>query len=179
MVSGRPSTSARTLAIRMFGDVPTSVTSPPGIDADAIGISSEDGDVPVRRASCIAAGMRIAGAPTFLLALGSAITRPTSTGTCTPTVGSRGVIGRIAASTIPERAIPALTTRAAAMMMTPSSEKPSNALCAGTTPTSSAATDTRSHGSLPHTKHPTVPATSAKDSSWSSAIGRGPRRRRR
>jgi len=148
MENGLPSTSARTLAIRMLGEVPTSVTSPPSIAANAIGISSEDGEVLVLRASCSATGMKIASAPTFLVTIDSISTRATSTGTWTSTVRRRGVIGRIMASTMPERAIAALTTRAAAMMMTTSSEKPSNARCAGTTPistpTSSAAIATRS-----------------------------------
>ena len=45
--------------------VPNSVTSPPIREANDIGISSDDGDVPVRLASCSAIGIRIASAPTF------------------------------------------------------------------------------------------------------------------
>ena len=74
------------------------------------------------------------------------------------------MIGRIAASTTPERAIAALTTRAAAIMMTTSSENPSNALAAGTTPISTptvkAANATKSYGSRPQMKQPMVAAIS-------------------
>ena len=145
------------------------------MEADAIGIRSAEGEVLVRRASCSATGMKIASAPTFLVAIDSSITNPASTGTCTCTVRRRGVIGRIADSTMPDLAMAALTTRAAAMMMTTSSEKPSKALRAGTTPiatpTTRAAMATRSYGSRPQTKQATVQAISAKESPWSTVIG--------
>ena len=132
----------------MLGEVPTSVTNPPIIEAAAIGISSAEAGVLLRRASCSASGMKMASAPTFLVTIESSIVHPTSAGTCTLVLRKCGVSGRIAASTTPDRAIAALTTRAAAMMITTSSENPSNAWLAGTIPmaipTTSAAMATRS-----------------------------------
>ena len=134
MPNGLPAVSARTLATRMLGEVPTSVTMPPSRDAAAMGISRAEGAVLCRRASCSATGMKMASAPTFLVTMESRVTHTTSTGTCVCTVRSRGMTGRISDSTRPERPMAALTTRAAAMITTTSSEKPSNALAAGTMP---------------------------------------------
>ncbi len=66
----------------MLGDVPISVTMPPTSEPNAIGMSSLDADVPVRRASWSATGMKIAGAPTFLLTIDITVTATTSAGTC-------------------------------------------------------------------------------------------------
>ncbi len=124
------------------------MTRPPSIEADAIGISSADGAVLMRQASCSTTGMKIASAPRFLVAIDSSITDSTSTGTCT--VRRHGVICRIAASMRPDLAMAALTAKAAAMMMTTSSKKPFKVLRAGTTPiatpTTRAAMATKSSG---------------------------------
>ncbi len=132
----------------MLGEVPTSVTRPPSSEAKAMGISSAEGGVPVRRASWSATGIRIASAPTFFVTMESTSTDPAMTVTCACTVLSLGSTGRITLSTAPERAMASLTTRAAAMMMTISFANPSNARAGGTTPIrmpmSSAASATRS-----------------------------------
>ncbi len=78
--------------------------------------------------------MKMASAPTFLVTIESRSTQPDRTGTCTGVVRSRGRIGRIIASITPERAMQALTTRAAATMMMMSSENPSKACFSGTIP---------------------------------------------
>ena len=124
----------------MFGVVPNSVTRPPIREANDIGISSDDGEVPVRRASCSAIGIRIASAPTFFDTIDSSSVAPTSTGTCTPHRGElRGRIGRMIRSTAPDRAIASDTTSAAATITTTSSEKPSKAWRTGTIPTTTPA----------------------------------------
>ncbi len=60
MPKGLPVRSARTFETITFGDVPTSVTMPPISEAEAIGISSAEGGVPLRRESCRAMGMKMA-----------------------------------------------------------------------------------------------------------------------
>src|SRR6185437_2441535 len=85
------------------GEVPTRVTRPPSRDAKDIGIKSRDGDVPVRLAVCSAMGMRIASAPTFLVAMESKAVAATNTGAWLCALFSRGVIGRRIASMTPER----------------------------------------------------------------------------
>ncbi len=128
----------------MLGDVPISVTSPPSSEAKDIGMSSRPGDTPVRRAIWSATGIIIASAPTFLVTIEMSMVMMTSTGTCACSVLSLGRSGRIAASTTPERAIAALTTSAAPMIITISFENPSNARLAGTTPISTPASSTPS-----------------------------------
>ena len=127
IVKGLPRMSARTLETMMLGEVPTSVTRPPVSDAKAIGISNAEGEVLWRRATCMAIGMKIASAPTFLVTIDRTSTQPASAGTWMAVVRRRGNIGRIMASTTPERAMPLLTTSAAPTMMMISSEKPSKA----------------------------------------------------
>ena len=132
----------------MFGEVPTSVTMPPSSEPNAIGISREDGEVPVRRASWKATGISIASAPIFLTKAESSVTEPTRATICRVMVVRYGPSKRTARSTTPERATAALTTSALATMMTMSSLKPVKALLGGTMPTateaSRASTATRS-----------------------------------
>ena len=66
----------------MLGEVPTSVIRPPSSEPKAIGISRQEGDVPVRRASWNATGIKIASAPMFLTKADSSVTDATSTSTC-------------------------------------------------------------------------------------------------
>ncbi len=134
MPNGWPSTSWRTWETMMLGEVPIMVTSPPSREAKAMGISSAEAGVPVRRASCIATGRKIASAPTFLQNTDSSPTEATSTGTCVWGVRRRRSTLAISVSITPERAMAALTIRAAPTMMTMSSEKPSKAWRAGTSP---------------------------------------------
>ncbi len=134
MLKGLPRVCSRTWETMMFGEVPTRVTSPPSSEADAIGMSSREGAVPVRRARRWATGIRMARAPTFLLAMDSSAVAAASTGTWLLSLVSRERIGRSATSTIPLRAKAALTTRAMAMITTTSSLKPSKARLAGMTP---------------------------------------------
>ena len=130
-----PVVSARTLAIRIFGAVPTIVTIPPSIAENAIGISTAETGVLLRRHSCSATGMNTARAPTFLVTIDRPMQQADSTGTWIALVFNFEMIGRIANSTTPDRAMAELTTRAAPMMTTTSSEKPSNACLAGMMPT--------------------------------------------
>ena len=51
---------------------------PPRRAPNDIGISREEGEVPVRRASWKAIGMNMASAPTFLTKAESSVTEPTS-----------------------------------------------------------------------------------------------------
>ena len=62
----------------MFGDVPTSVIVPPRSAPNDMGINSEEGEVPLRRASWRAIGMVMASAPTFFTKAESRVTEPTS-----------------------------------------------------------------------------------------------------
>ena len=63
MPKGSPVTSARTRATMILGEVPVMVISPPISEAKAMGISSEEAEVPVRRVSWKATGMKMASAP--------------------------------------------------------------------------------------------------------------------
>ncbi len=128
----------------MLGEVPIRVTVPPSSEPNDIGISRREGEVPVRRATCRATGIIIARAPTFLVTIERRVVTITSTGTWTDSRVRRGRIGCSARSTTPERCTAALTTRAPAMMITISLEKPVKALSAGTTPTSTEASSTAS-----------------------------------
>jgi hypothetical protein len=69
-----------------------------------------------------------------LLNTDSKATAPVSASTCFCSVFKCSKSGLIAVSTTPERAVAALITKAAAIMITMSSAKPSNALAAGTVP---------------------------------------------
>ena len=62
-----------------LGEVPISVIVPPSSEPKAIGISRQEGDVPVRRASWKATGISMASAPMFLTKAESSVTAPTST----------------------------------------------------------------------------------------------------
>jgi hypothetical protein len=119
----------------MLGEVPTSVTLPPSRAPNDMGISKDDGEVPVRRASWKAIGISMASAPIFLTKADSSVTEPTSAMTCRLMVIRYGPSQRTARSMTPERAAAALTTSALATMMTMSSLKPEKALFAGTIPT--------------------------------------------
>ena len=152
----------------MFGDVPTRVTVPPSNDANAIGISRAAADVPVRRATCNATGIRIARAPTFFVTMERIRTAAVKRETCVCVVFRYGRIGRRALSTTPDLEMASLTTSAAAMMMTISLAKPSKACFTGTSPsripTSSAASATRSYAMRPQTNKPIVAPSRPKAS---------------
>ena len=81
MPHGLPRISSRTWETMMLGAVPTRVTMPPSMAPKAIGMSRREGEEPVRRDSCSATGIRIAKAPTFLVAVESRVTAAVKTGT--------------------------------------------------------------------------------------------------
>ena len=120
----------------MLVEVPTSVTRPPSSEANDIGIRSRETEVPVRRDSRCATGIRIASAPTFLVAIESSAVTAAITGTWLRSVFSRSSNGLSATSTTPLFWKAALTTSAEAMITTTSLLKPSKACSAGTTPIS-------------------------------------------
>ena len=82
MRNGSPRISSRTRDTMMLGEVPTSVTMPPSSEPNDIGISNDDGEVPVRRASWKATGISIASAPIFLTKAESKVTEPTRATIC-------------------------------------------------------------------------------------------------
>ena len=117
-----------------FGDVPTSVTSPPSRDANAIGIRRREAGVPDLRATCMAIGIMMASAPMFLVAIDRSITAPAKAGIWSVGVLRRLSTGDSTVSTTPERAMAALRTRAEAMIQMRSLLKPENISSTGTTP---------------------------------------------
>ena len=64
--NGVPRSFSRACDTMMLGEVPTRVISPPSNAANDIGISSTDGDVPLRRANLKAIGRNMASVPIFL-----------------------------------------------------------------------------------------------------------------
>ena len=82
MWNGSPRICSRTRDTMMLGEVPTSVTMPPSSAPNDIGISKDDGEVPVRRASWKAIGISIASAPIFLTKPESKVTEPTRATIC-------------------------------------------------------------------------------------------------
>ena len=82
ILNGTPSNCSRTRDTMIFGDVPTRVTMPPSSDPNDIGIKSEEGDVPLRRASWNAMGISMASAPTFLTNADNSVTEPTNATIC-------------------------------------------------------------------------------------------------
>ena len=82
MWNGSPSICSRTRDTMMLGEVPTRVTMPPSSAPNDIGISRDDGEVPVRRASWKATGISIASAPIFLTKAESTVTEPTRATIC-------------------------------------------------------------------------------------------------
>ncbi len=121
----------------MLGEVPTSVTSPPSSEPNAIGIRKRDGEASERRANWKATGIMIASAPMFLMKAESTVTAVTSSDHLRRAAVERAGRARwISASTTPERATAALTRSALATMMTMSSLKPAKASSGGTMPTS-------------------------------------------
>ncbi len=69
------------LEMRRLGEVPMSVTRPPTSEPKDSGIRSSDDDRPLRWASWIATGRKIARAPIFFMKAESAVTIATSTPT--------------------------------------------------------------------------------------------------
>lgn len=104
-----------------------------------MGIKSEEGEVPLRRASWKAIGMVMASAPTFFTKAERRVTEPTSAAIWRWIVTRRGPSERATRSITPERATAALTTSALPTIMTMSSLKPVNARSGGTMPTMTAA----------------------------------------
>ena len=74
MRNGSPTSSSRMRETMMFGEVPISVIVPPSSEPKAIGISRQEGEVPVRRASWKATGISMASAPMFLTKAESTVT---------------------------------------------------------------------------------------------------------
>ncbi len=138
MVKACPVISSRTRETTMLGEVPIWVISPPSSEPNAIGIRNTEGDVPERRANWKAIGIMIASAPMFLTKAESTVTTATSTSSWARGLVTFGAQRWIAASMMPDRATPALTSSALPTMMTISSLNPSNAASRGTTPTASA-----------------------------------------
>ena len=122
----------------IFGEVPTRVIVPPSSAPNDIGISSEEGEVFVRRASWKATGISIASAPIFLTKADIRVTAPVSAITCCVGETSSEPSARIGRSMTPERATAALTTSAEATMMTISSPNPLKAFSGGTMPATTA-----------------------------------------
>ncbi len=73
---------SRILATMMLGEVPIRVTMPPSMAPNDIGISSDDGEVPVRRASWKTIGISMASAPIFFTKPESSVTEPTRAPNC-------------------------------------------------------------------------------------------------
>ena len=143
MVKGAPMISSRTRETMMLGEVPMSVMVPPINEAKAMGINTRCELLRWRRASCAATGMKIARAPMFFIRADITATVPPRKAIWRPGVFRWGATGRTRTSTTPERATPALTTRAEPIMITISSANPLNAFSAGTRPVKTAASSAR------------------------------------
>ena len=167
IANGLPIVSWRTSLTIMLVEVPTSVDSPAISEMNDIGISSADTELPSCRPTLIAVGIRIVSAPTFLVTIDNRAVAPVMAGTCVVSVVSFLSPGASVASTTPDRAIPALTTSAAAMMTTTSLVKPLNASFTGTMPiaiaTHSATSDTVSYRNRPQAKVAMVKPMSEKE----------------
>ena len=104
----------------------------------------------------------------FLMKAESAVTAEARTATCMALVRIRGTSGFIRVSTMPERPIAALTTRAEPTMMTMSSLNPRKASCGLTMPqaidASSASRATRSYRMRSQIRRPIVPRMMANAS---------------
>ena len=85
-------------------------------------------------------GIMMASAPIFLMKAESTVTVTSKSSICPCRELKAGKKRLMARSTTPERATPALTTRALPTMITRSSEKPEKASLAGTSPRATAAT---------------------------------------
>ena len=144
ILNGAPSVCWRTSLTMMLVEVPTSVTSPPSSDMNAIGISSAETELSFSRPSRVATGISVASAPTFLVTIANTAVMPASTGTCETGRLKRAASGRTSGSITPERLIAALITSAEAMMMTTSLVKPVKASFGFTSPTSTASASTPS-----------------------------------
>ena len=134
MAKGWPVSSARTRETRMLGEVPTKVTRPPTSEPKAMGISSMDVDVPLRRATWTAIGRKIASAPMFFMKADRTVTPAVSVATRAPVVLSPGSRRRTTRPITPDLPTAALSTSAEATMTTTWSPKPAKALPGGTTP---------------------------------------------
>jgi len=99
-----------------------------------MGIRNTDGLEPLRRASCPAAGIMIASAPTFLISPDATPTEVVSSISCELTRFSRCETSARARSITPERCTDADSTSADPTMMTISSENPENASAGLTIP---------------------------------------------
>ena len=140
--NGAPSSSSRTWLAMMLVEVPTSVTSPPSSEMNAIGISSAEAEESLPRPMRIATGIIVASAPTFFVTIANSPVTAVRTGTCVRGVVRRAAIGRSSGSITWLRLIAALTTSAEAMMMTTSLANPSNAALGATSPSTTAAART-------------------------------------
>ena len=111
-------------------------------------------------------GRKMASAPMFFIRADMKATEPDKNAIWRVGVFNLPATGRTSASITPDRAIPALTIRAEAMMMTMSSAKPEKASFAGinprNTPASRASTATTSKRSLFQTSITTTMPTNAK-----------------
>ena len=82
MRNGSPVICSRICDTTMLGEVPIRVIRPPSREPNASGMSTRDTGFWVRRATCIAIGMKMASAPMFLMKADSAVTADASTATC-------------------------------------------------------------------------------------------------
>ncbi|MEY9102493.1 hypothetical protein ABIA24_005466 [Sinorhizobium fredii] len=135
-----PVNSARIRDTTMFGEMPIWVIRPPSSAANAIGMRYLDGETPDFLANWKATGIMIARAPMFFIKEESTATTIMRSASCACIVFRFGKSFLIAMSTIPDRATPALTTKALPTMTTISSAKPEKALSAGTMPIATAVT---------------------------------------
>jgi hypothetical protein len=132
--NGAPSNSVRIRETRMLGDVPIRVTSPPISDPKAMGISSLDTGVPLRRATWTAIGRKIARAPMFFMKEDRTVTLKVSTATCRPVLRINGSRSRITLPIRSDLLTAELRISTEAIRTTTGSPKPTKARSIDTTP---------------------------------------------
>ena len=137
--NGCPVSSLRTADANRLGEVPISVIEPPSSDAKDSGIRNSEGERLLRRATWIAAGIKIASAPTFFIKADSTATQATSTPTWESRVCIIGPSRRSSTSIAPDWPIATLTISAAPISGRTGLAKPLKALSAGTMPAATAA----------------------------------------
>ena len=139
MWNGCPVSSWRTAETSRLGEVPIRVIEPPSSEAKDSGIRNSDGERLLRRATWIAAEMKIASAPIFFMNADSTATQATRMPTCKSFERISGVSQRNSTSIAPDWPIATLTISAAAISGRTGLAKPVNALSAGTMPAATAA----------------------------------------
>ena len=79
---GVPTSSCRRPEIKILGEVPIKVASPPTSEPKESGMRNSEAERPPRWANWKATGRKIARAPIFLMKAENAVTSATSTPTC-------------------------------------------------------------------------------------------------